>query len=103
MLIWVDMIVSLWVNPVSVTSIVELISNLQWTGDALGALMKARMVDFGNKDVGTSPKLLSRLFSKQFSDSLRVDDIMAEARALAGPKDARTMVGVDVGGFRVIN
>lgn len=34
---------------------------------------------------------------------IKTVEVMAHARALAGPEDARTMVGIDVGGFRVIN
>jgi hypothetical protein len=32
-----------------------------------------------------------------------IDDVIAEARATAGPPDAKSMVGVDFGGFKVIN
>jgi hypothetical protein len=32
-----------------------------------------------------------------------LDQIMAEARAAAGPEDARTMVGKDFGGLRIVN
>jgi len=28
---------------------------------------------------------------------------MADARVIAGPEDAKSMVGVDFGGFKVIN
>jgi len=53
-----------------------------WTCDAVNALVKAGMVDFGGRSV---------------------DEVIAEARALAGPADAKTMVGVDFGGIRVVN
>ncbi|TVY91243.1 hypothetical protein LAWI1_G006852 [Lachnellula willkommii] len=52
-----------------------------WTGDALRALSNEGMIDLGGKDA---------------------DAVMAEARALAGPKDAKTMVGKDFGGLTVI-
>jgi hypothetical protein len=53
-----------------------------WTCDAITALEKAGMLDFGGRTV---------------------DEVIAEARQLAGPADARTMVGVDFGGVRVVN
>ncbi len=31
------------------------------------------------------------------------EEVLNEARAIAGPKDARTMVGKDFGGLRVMN
>ncbi|TVY47487.1 hypothetical protein LOCC1_G002257 [Lachnellula occidentalis] len=52
-----------------------------WTGDALRALSNEGLIDLGGKDA---------------------DAVMAEARALAGPEDARTMVGKDFGGLTVI-
>ncbi|TVY65767.1 hypothetical protein LSUE1_G008799 [Lachnellula suecica] len=51
-----------------------------WTGDAMRALSKEGLIDLGGRDA---------------------DDIMSKARALAGPEDARTMVGKDFGGLNV--
>jgi len=31
------------------------------------------------------------------------DEVISEARAIAGPPDAKTMVGVDFGGLKVVN
>lgn len=53
-----------------------------WTKDALNALANAGLININGQPV---------------------DRIMASSRAMAGPKDARTMVGVDFGGFRVFN
>jgi len=53
-----------------------------WTVDALAALDKAGLIDLGGKTA---------------------DQVMAEARVIAGPEDAKIMVGVDFGGFKVIN
>ncbi|KAE8445997.1 hypothetical protein EG329_012636 [Mollisiaceae sp. DMI_Dod_QoI] len=53
-----------------------------WTRDALAALAEAGLVDLNGNSV---------------------DTIMTKSRALAGPEDAKTMVGVDFGGFRVVN
>jgi len=52
-----------------------------WTGDALRALSNEGLIDLGGRDA---------------------EAVMAEARALAGPEDARTMVGKDFGGLTVI-
>ncbi|TVY25653.1 hypothetical protein LHYA1_G004638 [Lachnellula hyalina] len=52
-----------------------------WTGDALRALSDEGLIDLGGKDA---------------------DAVMAEARALAGPEDAKAMVGKDFGGLTVI-
>jgi hypothetical protein len=53
-----------------------------WTKDALSALADAGLIDLHGQTA---------------------NHIMSQSRALAGPKDARTMVGVDFGGFRVFN
>lgn len=53
-----------------------------WTRDAVAALAEAKLINLCGRSV---------------------EHIMTESRALAGPKDARTMVGVDFGGFRVFN
>lgn len=53
-----------------------------WTYDATTALVKAGIIDFGERSI---------------------EEIIAEARALAGPADARAAVGVDFGGVRVVN
>jgi hypothetical protein len=53
-----------------------------WTTDAVAALVREGVVDFGGRTV---------------------DEVIAEARSLAGPPDAKTMVGVDFGGLKVHN
>jgi len=53
-----------------------------WTADAVAALVREGVVDFEGRSV---------------------DEVIAEARVLAGPADAKTMVGVDFGGLRVHN
>ncbi|KAH7395970.1 hypothetical protein BKA64DRAFT_709342 [Cadophora sp. MPI-SDFR-AT-0126] len=56
-----------------------------WTIDAMDALARANIIS------------LEKL---ECTDGAQV---MAKARALAGPADARTMVGKDFGGLRVVN
>jgi len=53
-----------------------------WTSDAVKRLVEEGVLDFDGRDS---------------------DDVIAEARALAGPPDAKSMVGVDFGGFKVVN
>jgi len=53
-----------------------------WTSDAVAALVREGVVDFGGRSV---------------------DEVIAEARSLAGPADAKSMVGVDFGGLKVVN
>ncbi|KAE9367233.1 hypothetical protein N431DRAFT_472237 [Stipitochalara longipes BDJ] len=53
-----------------------------WTTDAVAALAREGVVDFGGRSV---------------------DEVIAEARSLAGPADAKSMVGVDFGGLKVVN
>jgi hypothetical protein len=89
-----------------------------WTCDAITALEKAGMLDFGGRTVGTLPPftclptfprfglhlgLLSHLQWNTMLTRIALDEVIAEARQLAGPADARTMVGVDFGGVRVVN
>ncbi|EHK96056.1 hypothetical protein M7I_8277 [Glarea lozoyensis 74030] len=52
-----------------------------WTGDAMRALIKEGLIDLQGRDV---------------------EEVMAEARSLAGPEDAKTMVGVDFGGLKIM-
>ena len=47
--------------------------------------------------------LLRFKFSREQPLTSESDEVIAEARALAGPADAKTAVGVDFGGTRVIN
>ncbi|KUJ09684.1 uncharacterized protein LY89DRAFT_675850 [Mollisia scopiformis] len=54
-----------------------------WTRDAVAALAAAGLI--------------------VLEEGKSVETVMAESRAMAGPADARTMVGVDFGGFRVFN
>ncbi|KAK6582856.1 hypothetical protein PZA11_005264 [Diplocarpon coronariae] len=56
-----------------------------WTTDAMTALADAGIVSFANLG---------------FENAARV---MAAARKIAGPEDARAAVGVDFGGLRVVN
>ncbi|PMD17110.1 hypothetical protein NA56DRAFT_579241, partial [Hyaloscypha hepaticicola] len=53
-----------------------------WTSDAVAALVREGVIDFGGRSV---------------------DEVIAEARSLAGPADAKSMVGVDFGGLKVVN
>ncbi|KAF4630439.1 hypothetical protein G7Y89_g7702 [Cudoniella acicularis] len=52
-----------------------------WTGDALTALSREGLIDLRGRSV---------------------DEVMAEARSLAGPEDARSMVGKDFGGLMIM-
>ena len=40
--------------------------------------------------------------SNMVTDDLVLEAVMAKARSLAGPEDAKTMVGVDFGGLRIV-
>lgn len=78
-----------------------------WTKDAMTVLAKEGLVDLHGLSSGTWSSggiFIHRIEGVvQKANAENTDVMMAKVRAMAGPPDAKSMVGVDFGGFKVYN